>query len=220
LTPNQQRHADDAMLMTGEWISSAEALDWLVQRRVDPVAGAASLLIWAASDVEGLSLRAKAKSYKIEPSTGYGSREQLYDVIVHRWIWRSNVDLADHATGTFKLKNMEFNYDITLLGVEYSLDDLELIVPQGSQKPATPDPVKTRRSGGGRPPAPWWPTFAAELAVYVHEVGLPAGTGAMGQGEMIEAIQTRMVENGHHKAPDRSSIQAVVQEVLDRLRPE
>lgn len=70
---------------------------------------------------------------------------------------------------------------------------------------------------GGRKPAIWWPDFAEELAVYVHEDGLPAGTDTEGQSEVIEAIFHRMAER-EKPEPGRPTVQPVINAVLRRVR--
>lgn len=70
---------------------------------------------------------------------------------------------------------------------------------------------------GGRPPANWWPDFAEELAVYVHENGSPEGQGHDGQSAMIDAIFARMVQHGKAE-PGRGTVQPVVNAVLRRIR--
>ncbi|MFC3175411.1 hypothetical protein ACFOD9_14225 [Novosphingobium bradum] len=73
------------------------------------------------------------------------------------------------------------------------------------------------RSGKGRPAANWWPAFAEELAVYLHDSGPPQGTGTEGQSEMLAEIFRRMNERGHGE-PSRSTVQPVINAVLQRVR--
>jgi hypothetical protein len=75
----------------------------------------------------------------------------------------------------------------------------------------------TAAKAGGRPPAKWWADFAEELAVYVHENGLPEGKGHEGQSEVIDAIFARMNERGK-KEPGRPTVQPVINAVLRRIR--
>jgi hypothetical protein len=70
---------------------------------------------------------------------------------------------------------------------------------------------------GGRPAANWWPDFAEELAVYIHENGIPDGQGHDGQSTLIDAVFARMVEHGKPE-PGRGTVQAVVNAVLRRIR--
>lgn len=72
-------------------------------------------------------------------------------------------------------------------------------------------------NGRGRPAAGWWPDFAAELAIYVHEEGVPEGNDTEGQGMIIDAVLSRLAERGARE-PSRASIQPVVNDVLRRLR--
>jgi len=80
---------------------------------------------------------------------------------------------------------------------------------------AEAEKVKMKRRG--RPPANWWPDFAEELAVYLHDMGLPQGSGTDGQTEVIDAVFARMVAAGKEEA-SRASVQNVVNAVLLRIR--
>lgn len=83
-----------------------------------------------------------------------------------------------------------------------------------------PDESPVPSSGGrtgGRSPANWWPDFAEELAVYIHENGLPQGEGHDGQSAVIDAVFSRMVEKGKPE-PGRGTVQPVVNAVLRRIR--
>lgn len=75
------------------------------------------------------------------------------------------------------------------------------------------------KSTKGRPAAGWWPTFAEELATYIHEVGIPAGQGNEGQSALIDTICERLARQGKPE-PSRSTIQPVINAVLRRLREE
>lgn len=71
---------------------------------------------------------------------------------------------------------------------------------------------------GGRQPASWWPDFAEELAVCVHDEGIPPGQGAAGQSELFRKICERLVERGIGE-PGRATVQSVLSNVLKRCRP-
>lgn len=70
---------------------------------------------------------------------------------------------------------------------------------------------------GGRGPAKGWSNFAEELAVYLFEEGLPEGQGTQGQSSVIEAIFTRLEQQGSDY-PSRSTVQKVVSAALARCR--
>ncbi len=75
----------------------------------------------------------------------------------------------------------------------------------------------TGQRGGGRPAANWWPDFTEELAVYIHENGIPDGQGHDGQSSLIDAVSARLVERGKTE-PGRGTVQPVVNAVLRRIR--
>ncbi|MEA1072186.1 hypothetical protein [Sphingomonas sp. LY160] len=68
-------------------------------------------------------------------------------------------------------------------------------------------------SARGRPSAGWWPAFAEELAVYVHDLGPPDSGG---QAQMMRDIFDRLARRGISE-PGRSSVQPVIARVLRRL---
>lgn len=63
----------------------------------------------------------------------------------------------------------------------------------------------------GRRPANWWPDFAEELAVYIHEFGLPDT-----QDAMISAVQLAMTTRGKIE-PSRAAIQPVIRALFMRI---
>lgn len=64
----------------------------------------------------------------------------------------------------------------------------------------------------GRRPANWWPDFATELAIRIHEKGLPDT-----QEALIADVQAALVGRGKDE-PSRAQIQPVIREIFARLR--
>jgi hypothetical protein len=52
---------------------------------------------------------------------------------------------------------------------------------------------------------------------YIHENGVPEGVGSQGQEELIAAVADRLAARGI-EALARSTVQPVIQAVLDKLR--
>ncbi len=69
----------------------------------------------------------------------------------------------------------------------------------------------------GRSAAKWWPDFSEELALYIHDEGIPEGIGHEGQSAMIDAIFARLVAAGKVE-PSRTIVQPVINAVLRRTR--
>ena len=97
-----------------------------------------------------------------------------------------------------------------------------LVTPDGLPGQIVLEESKDARSGEpagkrGRRPANWWPDFAAELALYIHEMGIPAGHGTDGQSEVIDAVFGRMSAQGKSEG-SRAQVQSAVNEVLVRIR--
>jgi hypothetical protein len=79
--------------------------------------------------------------------------------------------------------------------------------------PQSPEPL----SRGGRPKSESWVNWIAELVCYVHEEGIPDGSGAEGQDAVIGAIEERLAARDL-ESPSRSTVQAAVRAALMRLR--
>lgn len=77
-----------------------------------------------------------------------------------------------------------------------------------------PTAAERPQSGNrGRPPANWWPDFAEELAIYVHDHGMPDT-----QETLISSVQAAMTAR-ERAEPSRAQIQPVIRALFDRLRP-
>ena len=76
---------------------------------------------------------------------------------------------------------------------------------------------QVERVAGGRPRSAAWTDWIAELTSHVHENGFPKGSGSQGQEMIINGVADRFAERGL-EGPSRSTVQPVVQAVLDRHR--
>lgn len=104
------------------------------------------------------------------------------------------------------------------LGLEVDANQLpQFSWPQPGDENQTVSAPSPAQRGGGRPAANWWPDFAEELAVYIHESGIPDGQGHDGQSSLIDAVFARLVERGKPE-PGRGTVQPVVNAVLRRIR--
>lgn len=88
--------------------------------------------------------------------------------------------------------------------------------PGISDDSAATDASDTKRARG-RSAAKWWPDFAEELALYIHDEGIPEGSGHDGQSAMLDAIFERMTAAGKAE-PSRTTVQPVINAVLARIR--
>lgn len=102
-----------------------------------------------------------------------------------------------------------------VVGLRFHRSDIVQLFDLLPDTASNTDPTSGARAG--RPPAQWWPEFAEELAVYIHDIGLPAGSGAQGQSKMIDDIFERLATSGRSE-PSRTSVQPVISRVLKRLR--
>jgi hypothetical protein len=110
---------------------------------------------------------------------------------------------------------------IKAVGIEVRKDQLAALVwfklDDREPKDSAVSGDAPRRSSGGRKRADWWPAFVAELAVEVHENGIPAGHEANGSEALINAIFARMSKRGIEEG-SRSAVQPVINAVLARMR--
>ncbi|WP_156317920.1 hypothetical protein [Blastomonas sp. AAP25] len=106
----------------------------------------------------------------------------------------------------------------TVIGLEVDENDLPKLAWTGNKEASGRGSMQSAVArSGGRSPAKWWPDFAEELALYVHECGIPDGQGHDGQSEMMEAIFKRLAEAGKPE-PGRATVQSVINAVMARIR--
>ena len=102
-------------------------------------------------------------------------------------------------------------------GVQFKRIDIEAILPavETSSPSFTVSPSSTQ--SGGRRLSDRWPDWVAELVAVVHDEGIPVGVGSQGQEELIRRVADALASRGT-ASPARTTVQPVVQAVLDRLR--
>ncbi|MEG8032659.1 hypothetical protein QP179_14180 [Sphingomonas aurantiaca] len=212
----------EAPLLAGKWVPAAEALE-MASRRDGGEDAKGFLTRAAALELnQKPMLRTKAEKAEASPPVPYIAVRR--DRIAYQFWWDGKILVQHWASGFFELQSRHYqDHVMRLTGVQFSLDDLMALGMTVSgdhveEKVPPKAAEESKRSRGGRKPSNWWPHFATELAVYIHEIGIPDGIGADGQGEIIAAVQKRMSERGNEAIPDRSSIQPVIQAMLDRLR--
>lgn len=80
------------------------------------------------------------------------------------------------------------------------------------QKLPAKSPIEaSSKKTAGRPAATWWPDFATELAIVIHDEGLPDT-----QAALISRIQESLTIQGKEE-PSRAAIQPVIREIFSRL---
>lgn len=210
-------------LLAGQWIRAADALQ-LMTKRGDRDSAAGALIRYAGTEVDKRAT-IRTRATLIQERGGVGGRiNSRHDTIAYTYHWNGKILIQEWETGLFEITSDQIaGATFTLHGVQFSADDMaQFGITAGEEGKETMTPPhlapETKRSRAGRKPAAWWPAFATELAVYIHEIGVPPGSGSDGQGDIIKAVQERMAEAGHESIPDRTSAQSVVQAILDRLR--
>lgn len=137
-----------------------------------------------------------------------------------REFWQGQSKGGDWAAGDFEtLVSDRRGYSFERMqafGVMFDRAGIEAMLASAANAVA-PAPQAIERNRVGRPSAEWWPAFAEELAVYIHECGLPDGDDAQGQSIVIDAVFGRLSERGKTE-PGRTTIQPVVSAVIRRIR--
>ena len=136
------------------------------------------------------------------------------DCQLKAWFWvRETLSRENWDTGDFEVQLNEELDSARAFGVEFLQSDIEAMAPAPPPQPVDADQPTQR----GRRPGPLWAPWIVELVAYIHENGVPDGIGSQGQEELLKGVADALAARGA-KAPGRSTVQAVVQAVLDRLR--
>lgn len=165
-----------------------------------------------------------------EVTDRYGPTEYTdHHVAIPAWFWEhctSNPDaILDWQSGTFSGRGFidGETYSVRIRGAKFDVAgiiDLESLLasesrPKQSSDDADAASVTTSpEPSGGRRRSENWSAWIAELAAFIHEEGIPAGSGVEGQDSLIAAIDERLRGEGL----SRSTVQPVVRAVLKRLR--
>jgi hypothetical protein len=127
---------------------------------------------------------------------------------------------ADWFAGDFEYHFMnEFDdHEGGVIGLEVREDQLPRpFADAGNPKNLSNQSLVADAKVGGRPAARWWPDFAVELALFIHEEGVPPGSGHDGQSEVLDKILGRLSRAGKEE-PGRATVQPVINAVLRRIR--
>lgn len=93
-------------------------------------------------------------------------------------------------------------------GVTFLRSEVEAMVPHK---------IETEETRGGRKRSEQWNDWIVALADQIHNGGIPPGSAAEGQDQLIADIDARLVKRGL-EGPARSTVQPVVRAILLRLR--
>ena len=139
--------------------------------------------------------------------------------------WWSSFQQCEHYKREVDWIAGDFEFEITdkpfencsgsAYGVEVNQSQIAQFVPTFLTPPESSSPGTASRKG--RAPANWWPEFAVELAIYIHEEGVPDGSGHDGQSAVIDRILERLTAAGKSE-PGRATVQPVINAVLQRIR--
>lgn len=163
-------------------------------------------------------------------TTRYGDEEDEAEtnVAIPDWVWEECLSKSDAVlnwpanafAGEGTLDGDRVKVKVT--GVEFEVGAV-VAVENLARSTAAAHPVdhalpaSSAPGSRGRRLSEHWTPWVAELASIIHEHGIPPGAGSQGQEELIRKISDALATRGV-EGPSRSTVQPVVQAVLDRLR--
>jgi hypothetical protein len=177
-----------------------------------------------------VSARCASISWRV--TDRYGS--EVFDdaqVSIPEWFWENCSDGPDTVlnwvSGRFAGRGFvdSDEYKVKIDGVEFEVGDIvdleamerrrDLNKEDASESNDEKQPQAN--SPSGRRLSEKWRPWIAELVAYIHENGVPDGVGSQGQEEVIQGVADALSVRAHD-ALGRSTVQPIVQAVLDRLR--
>lgn len=175
-------------------------------------------------------VEARCASFWWEVTSRFGVEEEDFgQVAIPIWWWEkcaSGPDaILDWQSGTFAGRG-QFDDEmrkVRIRGAEFDISgivDLEIMLREQETpdvKSASPFGATLPLTRGGHPKSENWANWIAELVSFVHEQGIPNGSGAEGQDALIGMIEERLAAR-NLESPSRSTVQAAVRAALLRLR--
>jgi len=181
-------------------------------------------------------VESRCASFWCEVTDRYGANEEeLSHVAIPAWFWEHCASgreaILDWQAGTFAGRGYVDGemHKVRIKGAEFDVAgivELEAMLRNQEQSnrakadaasrlpPSLPSEPIAR---GGRPKSENWTNWIAELVSYIHEEGIPAGSGVEGQDAIIGAIEQRLLGRDL-ECLGRSTVQSAVRAVLVRLR--
>lgn len=158
----------------------------------------------------------------------HGEQEdQDVNVAVPQWFWdeclEDEATVLNWRTGRFAGRGIvdDDDYRAIISGVEFQVGaivEIEAMEARPDEKAGCSsgiaEPASTQR---GPKLSERWRRWVAELVAQIHDKGIPEGVGSQGQEELIKAVADALAERGEETL-SRSTVQPIVQAVLDRLR--
>lgn len=158
----------------------------------------------------------------------YGEQEdQDITVAVPQWFWEECLEdeatVLNWRTGRFAGRGIVDGDESRAIisGVEFQVGaivEIEAMEARPDERAGggsgIAEPASTQR---GPKLSERWRPWVAELVAHIHDQGVPEGVGSQGQEELIKAVADALAERGEETLA-RSTVQPIVQAVLDRLR--
>ena len=156
-------------------------------------------------------------------------RLRIWHVAVPLWFWEGCLDgpdaILNWKSGRFAGSGDvdDNSYKAIISGLEFQvgaiveLEGIEVTPGDGSAATPSAEQPQGRIATAGRKRSDQWQAWVAELVAHIHNQGIPEGIGSQGQEELIRTIADALAKRGEETL-SRSTVQPVVQSVLDRLR--
>jgi hypothetical protein len=174
-------------------------------------------------------LSARCESIWWRVTTRYGQTDdQEANVTVPDWFWENCAAGPDAVlnwpSSRFAGKGIVDGdeYKVKMSGVQFNVgeyvevESMEFSSRRAAQDAASKEVIASPIAAG-RPLSDRWRPWIAELVAEIHDHGVPEGVGSQGQEQIINAVADRLASRGE-EALGRSTVQPVVQAVLDRMR--
>lgn len=164
----------------------------------------------------------------------YGASDQEdTNVAVPDWFWEECLDdpdvVLDWISGEFVGRGIvdDDECKVRVSGVEFEIAGIVALEVFEREQSGQDGNAKEHAASESDPPATvanptrklneLWLPWVAELVAYVHEDGIPPGVGSQGQQKIIKDVDDRLAKAGLPTL-GRTTVQPVVQAVLDRIR--
>jgi len=180
-------------------------------------------------------VEARCANFWCEVADLFDAREESFDdVAIPSWFWEKCAGgpnaILDWQSGTFAGRGMVglHMHRVRIKRAEFDVSgmvDMENMLREEDFPDVSPQVLPASRSmpsseplaRGGRPKSENWANWIAELVSYIHEEGIPDGSGADGQDALIAAVEERLNARDLESL-GRSTVQAAVRAALLRLR--
>jgi hypothetical protein len=198
-----------------EWVTSKQLMVALGATEPDPN--------WKSPNADAVCRRACDGVMHARTTAFFKNEEPLGECDLPKEFWWAGADSyhlkRNWVTGDFLTNDPHAGDEWRpwkAYGVQWCKEDAEAMGADFSASAV--EPVLVQVSKGGRKRLTGWVEFVAELCYFVHNDGLPSGSGTEGTDAVIRTVLDRLEERGVRDAPERSTVQPSVNAMLEKIR--